>query len=333
MLRFCCPHCRGPLTVKLDGYTCAPCRRRYPIVCGIPDFRLFPDPYISFEDEYEKARRLAHEATSRSFEDLLRFYWEITPRTPRAAAERYIQYALAGQERGAASLQTIDASIHGRWTGEICLEMGCGTGGLLMAARDRFRIVVGADIALRWLVVAQKRLQESKTEAILVCCSAEQLPFVDGTLDGVVGVHVLEHTQNPRAALAETGRTLKPGGLCFFSTPNRFSLGPEPCVRVWGVGFVPRSLAAKYVWIVKRVPYEHIRLLSRFELGRLLALSGLHTWSISPGRFADCELRSLPPLGRALVRIYHALRELPGSRLALQVIGPFLEVLARKERR
>lgn len=156
---FCCPSCRGPLAFDQAGYHCRACQRRYPIVCGIPDFRLFPDPYISFEDEYDKARRLSEEAERVSFEALVRFYWEITPDVPRPMAERFIRYAVTGEERADPCLATMDAQAGGRWTGARCLEVGCGTGGFLAAAQERFGALVGADIALRWLVVAKKRPQ------------------------------------------------------------------------------------------------------------------------------------------------------------------------------
>jgi 2-polyprenyl-3-methyl-5-hydroxy-6-metoxy-1,4-benzoquinol methylase/uncharacterized protein YbaR (Trm112 family) len=328
-LPFACPACRGTLTTDGERYACSTCRRSYPVVCGIPDFRLTSDPYISFEDEYAKVRRLA-EAGAKSFEDLVRFYWEITPDVPRAMADRFVRYALSGEERGRASLETIDADARSRWSGRVLLEVGCGTGGLLLAARHRFPIVVGADLALRWVYIAQRRLADQGSPATLVCCSADRLPFRDGTFDGIVAVHVLEHTNDPRTVVAETARTLRPGGLCFFSTPNRFSLGPEPCVRIWGVGFLPRALAARYVRLIKGVPYRNIRLLSRFELARMLASSGLGTWSIAPARLAAVEIQSLSPIARAAATLYQTLRTVPGIRQLLELVGPMLQAVGRK---
>lgn len=328
--RFCCPQCRGPLISDSEAYRCPTCRREYPIVFGIPDFRLVPDPYISFEDEHKKASVLAERAGRVSFEALVRFYWQITPDVPHSAVERYVRYALSGEERGGACLEAIDAHVGGHWTGQASLDIGCGTGGFLLSAQHRFRIVVGADIALRWLIVAKKRLAGAESHLVLVCCSAESLPFPDEIFDGVIGLHVLEHTQNHAAVVSETARTLKREGLCFFSMPNRFSLGPEPCVRVWGVGFLPRSLASPYVWLVKRIPYRHIRLVSWFELRRLLSRSALREWAISPPRIAQCEQHAVSRFTRALIAIYHMLRELPVFSFVLQVFGPFLQVVGRK---
>lgn len=51
-----------------------------------------------------------------------------------------------------------------------------------------------------------------------------QLPYEDGSMDGVLSVGVLEHVKDDRASLKEIYRILKPGGLffCFF-LPQTFS--------------------------------------------------------------------------------------------------------------
>ena len=45
------------------------------------------------------------------------------------------------------------------------------------------------------------------------------LPFIDATFDGVVLTEVLEHCVDPKAAIAEVGRILKPGGLLLVTSP------------------------------------------------------------------------------------------------------------------
>jgi hypothetical protein len=49
--------------------------------------------------------------------------------------------------------------------------------------------------------------------------NAEDLSFEDSTLDVVASNDVLEHVQDPRVAVAEVGRVLKPGGVFLFSIP------------------------------------------------------------------------------------------------------------------
>ena len=48
---FVCPACKGPLTVSPVAYACDRCPRTYPIVLGIPDFRLETDPFITIADD------------------------------------------------------------------------------------------------------------------------------------------------------------------------------------------------------------------------------------------------------------------------------------------
>jgi ubiquinone/menaquinone biosynthesis C-methylase UbiE len=45
------------------------------------------------------------------------------------------------------------------------------------------------------------------------------LPFPEATFDGVILTEVLEHCVDPRAAIAEVFRVLKPGGLLLVTSP------------------------------------------------------------------------------------------------------------------
>ena len=48
----------------------------------------------------------------------------------------------------------------GTFSGKRVLEIGCGTGGFLIAARQKYEHVVGMGVAFRWLIIAKKRLSE-----------------------------------------------------------------------------------------------------------------------------------------------------------------------------
>src|SRR5688500_15514409 len=104
---FCCPLCKGPLQDQPEAYRCSPCAREYPVVLGIPDFRVFQDPYIDYADDHAKVRRLAAREEGRTFAEMLELYWEMTPETPRHLVPRFIRHVLGGADRGRSSLAEI----------------------------------------------------------------------------------------------------------------------------------------------------------------------------------------------------------------------------------
>ena len=53
LMDFVCPVCRSPLSAQLKLYRCASCGREFPLVAGIADFRLWPDPYIGLSEDRE----------------------------------------------------------------------------------------------------------------------------------------------------------------------------------------------------------------------------------------------------------------------------------------
>lgn len=56
--------------------------------------------------------------------------------------------------------------------------------------------------------------------------AAENLPYEDQSLDMVFFENVLEHVESPDQCLKEIFRVLRPGGLTFVTTTNRFRLHP-----------------------------------------------------------------------------------------------------------
>lgn len=331
VLTYVCPRCKGALVTESEAYACAACAARYPIVLGIPDFRVFPDPWIEYEDDRAKARQIAARYDELDFAGLVEYYWQLTPGTPPHLARRYIRHVLVGVERGRASLATIATLAGGLSAGAPVLELGCGTGGFLIAAAERFDRAVGIDIAMRWLIIARKRLEGAGyREVRLACCCGEFLPFPDGAFGLVVASNVIEHTAAQEDLVRGALRALRPDGLFFFATPNRLSLTPEPHVRVWGVGWLPRALMPAYVRLVKGIPYQHICLLSVFEIRDLLRRSGARRYRIVLPRIDPAELPRLSRWERRGVALYHALLRFAPARYAFYLVGPFFQVLVRR---
>jgi SAM-dependent methyltransferase len=145
------------------------------------------------------------------------------------------------------------------------LDLGCGTGGMLASSSRYFQQSVGVDVALRWMLMGRQRLRELGVEAPLICANAESLPFADASFDAVAADAVVEHVRDPRLMRDETLRVLGEGGAFFFTTNNRFSLLPEPHLRLAGFGLLPRRLMERTAMWLRKTPYK-ARLMSLREL-------------------------------------------------------------------
>ena len=332
-LTFCCPQCKG-LLEKPDAaaYHCPACPRTYPIVLDIPDFRVYPDPYIDYADDHAKAARVVREAGNRDFAGMVAFYWSITPGIPDDMVKKFIWHAVSGVDRGRGQLREFetlrrqkgDVKANVFASADSLLEVGCGTGGFLVAAAPHFRQIIGTDIAMRWLVIARKRFEEQGIEMPLVCCCADYLPFPDGTFNAVTAFSVIEHVADQSRMVSEGARTLKTGGALFLTTPNRLTLGPEPHVQVWGVGLLPRRLMAPYVRAVRGIPYKFIRVLSGAELGAMLHRVPLESVRVYAPAIEEEEAKTLGPKARRLIPLYNRLQRTPLFQFLLRLFGPRL---------
>jgi len=328
-MEFCCPICKGTLAVSETAYSCGACGKNYPIILGIPDFRVFPDPYIDIEDDWKKADYLRQHYESLDFIGLVRLYWKITPEVSEDRAERFIRRSIALTEKGVQSLKVIKGAIpRKRSDVKGVLEIGCGTGGFLVAAKREYDDVIGADIAFRWLIVAQKRLQELSVNVPLVCCCAEFMPFPNGRFQIILAEDVIEHVKDQAATLQECHRVLTRDGAMFLATPNRYSLTPEPHVRVWGVGLLPRRWMNAYVRLVKGIAYEDIKVLSFRELKRLLRACQFGNHRIMLPTISDEESKYFSRLQKAQLHIYNFIKRIPVIRTVFYVVGPFFTVVA-----
>ena len=331
---YCCPRCKGTLTSLTDSYHCPACRAHYPIILGIPDFRVFPDPYIDIVEDRRKAERIFERASVSDFSTLVDYYWSITPDTPSEMARRFSAQAVNAVERGRhllnaystvkTKLEEPDARV---------LDLGTRTGGLLMAAAEHGRRTIGIDIAFRWLIIARKRLEDANLPAMFACCCAEFLPFRNETFTLVVAENLLEHTARQQQSIEEAHRVLKPDGVFFATTWNRLTLAPEPHVRLWGIGWLPRKLAKRYVKFRKGVSYDYVRLLSLFELRHLLRCTLFRRCEILLPTFSEAELANISSAQRLAVELYHRIKDWPLFRELLRIFGPVLHLVCVREPR
>lgn len=328
---FVCPSCRGPLAARPGTFACAACVRAYPVLDGIPDFRVFPDPFLDFEEDRRRAAKVVDALDRYDLRGLLEYYWSLSEVTPPALRRVFIRGAMQGEAKARRLLRVLeDGGPPATSEARRVLEIGSGTGALLAVAAGRFPRVVGVDIAMRWLHLSRRRfLDLGLPVPPLVCACAERLPFPDGAFDIVASAATLEMTRDPRQALAECARVLAPRGTVLVNTGNRFSLAREPHVQLWGVGFLPRPWQVAWVRWRRGVDFSKIRPLSLGELHRLSApLFG--TRHVAPADAADETVAELPPLRRAQVALYRAARRIRLARPLLLRVAPEWDVRLSK---
>ena len=95
------------------------------------------------------------------------------------------------------------------------LDVACGTAAVALELVRRFGCsVVGVDQSPAMLAEAHRRVARAgKGERVeLREGRAEELPFADGSFDGVTSTYLLRYVDDPAATLRELARVVRPGG-------------------------------------------------------------------------------------------------------------------------
>jgi SAM-dependent methyltransferase len=152
------------------------------------------------------------------------------------------------------------------------LDIGCGAGNLLQAARKNGWNCQGLDVAPS----AVKHVRELGFEVFQGELRDARLPSQQ--YDVITAAELLEHVPEPRLLLQEVARLLRPGGLFWTTTPHARGLS----ARVLGLKW-------RCVW-----PPEHLQLFSAGGLKTLLRDVG----------FRDIRVKTT---GGNPIEIFHAL--------------------------
>ncbi len=322
---FVCPQCRTKLTVQTDYYQCSRCNREYPVIFGIADFRIRSDPYLSLQQERAKAKRLVTE-TEQNFSAMLDYYYEITNDVPPVLATRYKTYHHNGPKQARQSLDRLGISSE-----DVFLDVGCGTGGALIAAAENCSHIYGMDIALRWLVICQQRLKEQGITATLVCADIEAPPFPDEYFSKITGTDLLENVYSVDKTLVVLGQLLKTDGKLWLAGSNKFCLGPHPSTRLWAIGYFPGKLRSRLVKSLRGV--DSLRFINLISPGRIIRYArqiGLYAHSLSPRMVALDDEGHYPAVDRLLIKTYISVARLPLLSKLLIRVGPAFEMTLRK---
>jgi SAM-dependent methyltransferase/uncharacterized protein YbaR (Trm112 family) len=186
-----CPSCRAPLHRHNSGLACASagCASVYPLIHGIPI--LINERTSVFRVESY------HAAPSRS-------------ERRRADLKRFVKNALPSLSKNVAARANfahfrdllLDASSSPQVLVVGGAEIGEGMKELLSDSRFHF-VETDARIGTRTQFV----------------CDARDLPFADGSFDGIVIQAVLEYVPDPARCVQEIHRVLKPHGVVYSEMP------------------------------------------------------------------------------------------------------------------
>ena len=151
--------------------------------------------------------------------------------------------------------------------GKKVVDIGCGGGILSDAMARQGAEVLGADLAVKSLKVAQLHALEAGTQGVQYReVSAEDLAQEQaGQYDVVTCMEMLEHVPYPASVVKACSTLVKPGGWVFFSTLNR---NPK--------SFLFAIVGAEYILnLLPKGTHEYARLIKPSELADWARIHGL----------------------------------------------------------
>lgn len=165
--------------------------------------------------------------------------------------------ALYDQTRGAVGIEIVVGCLTQSPTplaDQHILDAGCGTGNYAAALLPLCSHVTGVDANEAMLVVAREKLSSVAADRFdLDEGELEELPYPDGSFDGVLAIQVFHHLEDSSAngwaahgrAVGELSRVLRPGGVLVIGTSSRAQLRDG----YWYYSLISRAadeIAARY---------------------------------------------------------------------------------------
>lgn len=184
---------------------------------------------------------------------------------------------------------------------ESVVDLGCGTGGTLVAFRDAFdpRDLVGLDNEPVCVSACEER------GLTVVPGSLTDLPFDDGAFDLVSALDVIEHVEDEHGSAREIARVVSPNGIVLVTAP-----------------------AYEWLWGPHDDLNHHIRRYTRTRLVATLEASGLE---VLYATYFNCYLFPAAAVGRIAERVTG--RHAKEYHLPSESVNSALTTVFRAERR
>ena len=122
------------------------------------------------------------------------------------------------------------------------LEIGCGSGAMLIAAARRGFEVTGVEYSEHACETARQRLANLGLKGEVICGEIDAVAHRIGEFDACVMADVIEHVRDPRYCLQVLHGTLRMGGVMFIATPSLDSWSAKMMSTRW-MEFKPEHLS------------------------------------------------------------------------------------------
>ena len=197
---WCCPSCSGELLMQPPRAPCKGCGKEFTERDGI--WQVF----------------WPHEKTDGDVTDIVKQFYEEHP-FPNYDEDESLSSLLSKSRKRIYSRLLAEQIGHNTRV----LEVGCGTGQLTNFLGMGCRTVVGADLCMNSLKLAEKfRRGQGLSRVRFVQMNLFRPAFKDGQFDVVLCNGVLHHTSDPAGGFRRIARLVKPDGYIIIGLYNKY---------------------------------------------------------------------------------------------------------------
>lgn len=343
---FACPHCETAVESREGAFACNTCGRNFPVTNGVPRF-VEDQPYWGEMPE-EVMREALGSAREKGWADAL------GDALPAGRGETF---------------EYLTNPVRARWAhylpikeGGLVLDIGSGLGAIAVGiAQHGYNVVAAEPVGMRAEFLKIRTEQEGIDNLHPLSASVFEIPFADGTFDGIIMNNVLEWVAYSKpdlapgdaqqAALEYLYRKLKPGGYLHLVIENRW--GPvlfagmkDPHGALRFTTILPRRAANLYTKLRLSEPYKTY-LYSRRGYRKLLRRAGFENPHFngmmpssrnyfyyfpveSPGVMKNLLRTSTDPKHPTLSRLTNFAARLPLASLLFRQFIPDFSIIARR---
>jgi SAM-dependent methyltransferase len=199
---FCCPRCKGELSFNDNSFDCLNCRQPYQVLDDIP-MLFWPNEWDNMKEDVT---------------DKIRLFYEANPFPNYDDFENV--GSLIDKARKGLFAKLLDDQIP---FGTRILECGCGTGQLTNFLSIANRTVIGTDICVNSLKMAQQfKNKNDLKRAYFYQMNLFRPCFKSQIFDLVISNGVLHHTTDPFLGFKSISNLVRPGGYILIGLYHKY---------------------------------------------------------------------------------------------------------------